>query len=66
MLPLIGNAIEVGLAYLFGNEGGYAGRMYNAKWTDPVIPSPRAILTCIHAGLHEFKDCLPFCHKALL
>lgn len=27
----------------------------NAKWTDPVIPSPRAILTCIYAGLHEVK-----------
>jgi hypothetical protein len=26
-----------------------------AKWTDPVTPSPRAILTCIHAGLHEVK-----------
>jgi hypothetical protein len=27
----------------------------NAKWTDPVTPSLRAILTCIHAGLHEVK-----------
>jgi hypothetical protein len=30
MLPLIGNALEGGMAYLFGNEAGYSGRMYNA------------------------------------
>ncbi|MAI42106.1 MAG: hypothetical protein CMP95_06585 [Gammaproteobacteria bacterium] len=49
MLLLIGNAIEVGLAYLFGNEGGYSGRMYNYYWAVPITTSEKALLSANQA-----------------
>ena len=59
--------VETTLLERYGCFGGNRSseKPPNAKWTDPVIPSPRAILTCIHAGIHHVMGSTPFCHKAL-